>query len=871
MDAPSSPHSGERLRQERMRHNYRQQDVADSVGTTVSTVKRWERGSQQPGPYYRARLCALFGKSAEDLGLVPESSPTASPPQIEESTSVETLPLQPAASRLTPLPVRSPRPGIWNVPFARNPFFTGREDVFSHLQACFHADQPAGELPVALCGLGGMGKTQTAVEYCYRFSSAYQAVLWARADTREGLLSNLAVLAGLLELPEDQQQNQHQAITAVCTWLATHQGWLLVLDNVEDLGLIHELLPPRLPGHILLTARTQITGPFARRVELDPLTAEEGTLLLLRRCGQVHLDARLEELSASQWQLARQLSTLFDGLPLALDQAGAYIEETGCSLSHYLHAYQSMQKGLLSRRGTTGADHPASVFTTFSLTLERLAQEHPLAVDLLRLCAFLHPDAIPEELLAGWISDDPRALTAPTTYSLQLLDTILAILRRYSLLKRDPEARTFTIHRLVQAVLKEQMEEQETHSWANAVVEVVNRAFPDVEALTTWERCQRLLAQALACATLIEEEQVFSEAAGRLLQQLGIYLLEEAQFVQAESHLIHAYELRMRLFGEQHSVTAESLNYLAEIAYYQANYQRAEQLHSQALRIREQELGPQHPDVAASLNNLASAYWIQGKYRQAEPLYRRALQIREEVLGSEHLDTGEALQNLGTLFLDQGRSDEAEPLLERCLKICQQVLGSDHFYLMTIWNNLGRLYRIQGRYMEAKQLHLQAKLLGEQAHATQHTYYAMNLNSLGKLACIQQEWEQAESWYRQALQIRESVLGAEHPRTVQTLHDLAVLYHKQGQMERASKLYQQVLALREKVLPPDHPDTAKTLHQLAVLCEAQGNVQEAAALYQRALTIREHVFGTQHSKTIDTRQRLCAMLQALGKAEEAAP
>jgi tetratricopeptide (TPR) repeat protein/transcriptional regulator with XRE-family HTH domain len=813
MDAPSSPRSGERLRQERMRHNYRQQDVADYVGTTVSTVKRWERGSQQPGPYYRAKLCALFGKSAEELGFTPESSQPASPPEIEASTDVETVLLQPASSSLTSIAVRPHRSCIWNVPFPRNPFFTGREEVFSHIQAYLHAEKSAGEPPVALCGLGGMGKTQTAVEYCYRFSSEYQAVLWVRADTREGLLSNLAVLADLLELPENKEQNQQHAVKAVCTWLATHQGWLLVLDNVEDLGLIHELLPPRLSGHVLLTARTQITGPFARRIELEPLTGEEGTLLLLRRCGQVHLDAYLEELSASQLQLARQLSTLFDGLPLALDQAGAYIEETGCSLSHYLHSYQSMQKGLLSRRGTTGADHPASVFATFSLTLERLAQEHPLAVDLLRLCAFLHPDAIPEELLAGWISDDPSALTAPTTYSLQLLDTILAVLRRYSLLKRDPEARTLTIHRLVQAVLKEQMDEKDTHYWANAVVELVNHAFPNVEALTTWERCQRLLTQALTCVTLIEQEGIVSLAAGRLLHQTSTYLLEMARYAQAERCITLALAIRRQVLGEMHPAVAESLNHLAELFYYRGQYRQAEQLHRQALAIRQACLEPDHPDVLISQNNLAGVYWIQGRYHEAEPLYWRTLQQRERIYGPDHLDVAESMQNLAYLYVEQERYEEAEPLFQGCLRICQQQLGHDHAYLTTILNGLGTLHQRQGKSEQAEAFYQQALAIGQRGYPSDHPRLALIYGNLAELAYSRGDYAQAEALYQQAVQIEEQSLGPEHPRLARHLHGLAQLYQVQGRYSQAAKLYQRVITLHEKTLGSDHPETMTVREQ----------------------------------------------------------
>jgi tetratricopeptide (TPR) repeat protein/transcriptional regulator with XRE-family HTH domain len=838
MDAPSALSWKDRIRQERIRRNWRQQDLADQLGTTVVTIQRWERGTQQPGAYFRAKICALFGKSAEELGFVAPVQETAVAPREAEATF----------------------PFLWNVPYPRNPFFTGRGDILAtlHKQLC-QCHRLALTQSLAVSGLGGVGKTQIALEYAYRYGSAYTAVFWLNAETSQTLLSSFYTIAQLLELPESKAEHDLTLVArAVSRWLSFHKHWLLIFDNVEQIELLTPFLPSLHQGSLLLTTRLQAVGAIAQPIIVGPMEQEEGLLFLLQRSKVLRPGMPPSVVAPADLQAARNVVELLGCLPLALDQAGAYIEEAGCELARYSRLYREHAPLLLKRRGRAGENHPQSVTATVAFAVKRVQAQAPAAADLLRLCAFLGPENIPQELFVRRVgtASGPGLSFDPLEW-----DEALSVLRRYSLITRQADAGLLSLHRLVQVVLKAQMDQASYRQWACQAIETVNSAFPAVELLTTWSQCQRILPHALACATIIEEEQVISEAAGRLLQQLGIFLLVEAQYTQVESYLSRAYALRVRLFGEQHPATAESLNYLAELAYYRADYHQAEQLHAQALRIREQELGAQHPDVAISLNNLASAYWIQGKYRQAEPLYRRALQIREEVLGSDHLDTAEALQNLGALLLDQGRYDEAESLFERCLKICQQVLSPDHFYFMTIWNNLGRLYRAQGRYVEAKRFHLQAKMLGEQAHETQHPYYAMNLNNLGKLACIQQEWKQAESWYRQALQIRESVLGAEHPRTVQTLHDLAVLYNKQGQMGQAGELYQKVLALREKILPPDHPDIAKTLHHFAVLRTAQGNVQEATALYQRALTIREHVFGAQHPKTIETRERLCAVLQ----------
>jgi tetratricopeptide (TPR) repeat protein/transcriptional regulator with XRE-family HTH domain len=831
----------EQLKTQRLKRNWTQVYVATMIGTSDVEVSRWETGTAEPGLHFREKLCELFGTAPEALGLLP-------PAQAGPEGSIQALP--------------------WNVPARRNPLFTGREEVLTHLHSLLHSSKIVALTQVlAISGLGGIGKTQTAIEYAYRHRDDYSAVLWVKADTREVLASDFAALAHILHLAEQDEQDQHRAIQAVRRWLLTHSGWLLILDNVEDVTMFHEL-PSTEGGCVLLTTRSQVTGPFVRSLDLEQMTPEEGAIFLLRRAKLVEPQAPLEQASQENQDAAKAISRLLDGLPLALDQAGAYIEETGCGLSGYIERYQAQQATLLKRRGDLVIDHPASVTTTFSLAFARVEQTNQTASDLLRVCAMLDADAIPEELLLAETSE-PGTMLEPLARDALALDEALGVLRRSSLITRHTDAGLLSMHRLVQVVLQSQMDQSTYQYWAHKAIETVNRCFPPVELLTTWSQCQRLLPHALACATLIEQEEIISEAAGRLLHRIGMYLLEWARYAQAGSYLTRASLILRQVLGEEHLVVAESLNHQAELAYFQGDYPRAEHLHRQALRIREQQLGPRHVQTATSLNHLAASCWIQGKYRQAEPLYQRAFHIREELLGGDHLDTGETLLNLAALFLDQERYSEAEPLLERCLKIFQQMLGPDHLYLMTCWNELGRLYHAQGRYEEARQLYQQAKTLGEQAHATHHPFYAITLNRLARLACSEGAWTQAEAWYRQALEIWEDVQGPPKPRA-QILHNLAVLSQQRGWVDQALDLYQQALALREKALPPDHPDTAETLHDLAHFHYLQQRNEEARSLYQQALAIREQVFGPHHPKTEATRAAYVHLLREMGHEDEAA-
>lgn len=251
----------ERLRQERIRHNWRQQDVADQLGTTVITVKRWERGRQLPSSYFREKLCTLFGATAEELGFVSS--------------------LQEAAQEENKISSSS-----WNVPYRRNHFFTGREECLEHIYAQLQPAQEADASMLAISGLGGIGKTQLALEYAYRYRHHYAAVLWLQADTPERLRSELAWLAALFHLPEQKALDQEQAVRAVKRWFEEHANWLLILDNIEDVMVVSDMIPSGGAGHVLLTTRAQASGSFARRVNLETMTLDEGMLFLFPRDAQ---------------------------------------------------------------------------------------------------------------------------------------------------------------------------------------------------------------------------------------------------------------------------------------------------------------------------------------------------------------------------------------------------------------------------------------------------------------------------------------------------------------------------------------------------------------------------------------------------------
>lgn len=231
-------------------------------------------------------------------------------------------------------------PPIWNVPMPRNPFFMGREDLLAQLHTQLQSGQPATlSQPQAISGLGGIGKTQIAVEYAYCYRQEYQAVFWARAEDTEELNSSYTIIATLLNLPEKDAPEQSRVVQAVKTWLQTHQGWLLILDNADEPDVLPAFLPPAPGGHLLLTTRAAALGRLAHRLEVETFSLELGALFLLRRAGIILADAELVQASKEDQTIAVQMVQELGGLPLALDQAGAYLETTGCGLAAYQQLY----------------------------------------------------------------------------------------------------------------------------------------------------------------------------------------------------------------------------------------------------------------------------------------------------------------------------------------------------------------------------------------------------------------------------------------------------------------------------------------------------------------------------------------------------
>jgi tetratricopeptide (TPR) repeat protein len=749
---------------------------------------------------------------------------------------------------------------IWNVAYRRNPFFTGRENILTYLHNKPTANRAAASTqPQVISGIDGFGKTQIALEYAYRYRDDYEAVFWVNADSREILASDFARIAEILDLPEKDKQNQNIAVNAARHQLQTSAGWLLILDNVSDIEMVRNFFPTRGRGHILMVTRELVPRTFALNIEIHKMEPANEVLFLLKRAGIIAPDAPLAAASRAEHEKAREISLALHGLPLALDLAGAYIGEVQCSLAGYLNLYKQEKAKVLKQQGGSMPDYLEPVATTLAISLERVERVNPAAAELLRLCAFLHPDAIPEEMLTNAASELGSILRPVLTDWFEFNKTIRE-LRRYSLIQRNLSNSTLTLHRLLQAALRESMGQVMQDQWARQAVGVVKQAFPGVEP-AVWQHCHRFLPHMLVCATSIEQWNMEFPDAARLLEQTGDCLQARVQYEPAEPLLRRALTIREKLLGLDHPNLPLFLSNLALFYEKQGKYAQAEPFYQRTLAIREKVLGSEHLDVAQCLNNLAVIYREQGKYILTEPLLQRALEIRKKALGPDHPDVATVLSNLATLYRLQGRYTQAEPFFQRALAIRERILGPDHPDVAKSCNALAGLYRAQGKYTQAEALYQRALAINERVLGPVHPDLATTLNNLALLYHNTGKHTLAEPLYQRALAIYEWLLGSEHPYVANCLSNLAMLYDGQGMYEQAEHLYQRALTICEKVPGPEHPYVAVSLNNLATFYTAQGKYIRAKPLFERALAIGERTLGPYHPDLAQFLENYATLLQ----------
>jgi tetratricopeptide (TPR) repeat protein len=628
---------------------------------------------------------------------------------------------------------------MWNVPYSRNPFFTGREDTLLTVRTRLEVSGRAA-LTQALSGMGGIGKTQTAIEYAYRYRDQYRAVMWVSSDTDITTKTSLVAIASGLGLVSKDDPDHNRALEAVKRWCDTNSRWLLVFDNADHPQLVKPFLPSSPRGHILLTSRAHVLDSVGVAKPLDVLEmpSQDAIDFLFARTGRI---ASPEEKEAAV-ALAKELGHL----PLALEQAAAFIAAHDTLFKDYVASYRRRRLELLNETRPVAGDYPASVETTWAMNFAEMARADQVAAEVLRVSAFLAPESIPVEIFidgASELGGQIATFVAKAGGDPLIGDRLLEPLTRYSLIRRDVASLTYTIHRLVQAVVRRSLDDDSRRQWALHATRALDKIFPS-GSYDTWHQCDRLVAHGVAVAALVAEFGFGAADAGNVVNGVACYL-------------------RMR-----------------------GDYGEAERIHRQSVALRERDSGPDDPEVATCLNNLALVYIDRFDFGRAEPLLVRSLQIMQRAAGHGGEDTSLALNNLGMCYVRSGKYFEAQPLLEQALAYEQGLSERQDFFYATILNNIAELQLGLGNNDEALRLCQEALELREKIGNPEKL--GRSYITMATVLARQGEGARAEEFFKKALGNRESVYGLEHPELILTLRRYSDWLKSQGHADESAMM-----------------------------------------------------------------------------------
>ncbi len=626
-------------------------------------------------------------------------------------------------------------PALHNLPFPTlGPLFTGRDEALKHLEESLA--RPGGTTAIvqseAIHGLGGIGKTRLAVEHAWRCGSRYTAVWFVQADSPENLNRNLGALAGpsLLHLPE-WQASEPEVVGAVLRWLREHPGWLLILDNVdtkEAAAAVREMLPLLSGGRVLLTSRLSQWPPELRKQELETMTPDDAVRFLLERTETERETATDDPVQA------RRLAEVLGGLPLALEQAAAYIGTNRMRFADYLEEWEKDRAGLIGWYNSQTMHYPAAVAVTWKKTFDQLG---PTAGALLRLTAFLAPDPMQVEMFEKGeeFVRQAAALLADETgrpIDAVLLQAAVADLAGYSMVTRESR-QMFVVHRLVQEALRCQIPGTVRAEWIGLSLRTVNRfSPPKPDDVRTWPVWDRLRPHAAAVVGRADGTEITAPT-GRLMNQLGQLLAAKGLYREAEPLMRRALAIDEASFGNEHPKVAIRLNNLAQLLQATNRLVEAEPLMRRALTIDESAFGNEHPNFSRHLNNLAQLLKATNRLPEAEPLMRRSLAIDEAAFGDEHPRLAIDLNNLASLLKATHRLPEAEPLMRRALAIDENSFGNEHPAVARDLHNLAQLLKATNHIAEAKPLMSRAVEIFEQSLGPDHPHTKIARRNLAKM------------------------------------------------------------------------------------------------------------------------------------------
>ncbi|WP_344406665.1 FxSxx-COOH system tetratricopeptide repeat protein [Streptomyces longisporus] len=743
--------------------------------------------------------------------------------------------LPPGAVR-PPAEVAAPA-GLDNLP-VRPRMFVGRTTELDRLDAALAA--PGGVVVQAMHGLGGIGKSTLAAHWAATRAHGCTPVRWINASSATSVQEGLVELATALESGLPDALSPKDLAERALQWLATHSGWLLILDNVNDPSDIAPLLARPTNGRFLITSRlATVWHNVTTTVRLDVLDEAESLDLLTRiatHAGPRDLDG------------ASELCAELGHLPLAVEQAAAYLAQNPLTPRAYLALLDEYPAEMYGD-GAVVTPHEHTIAKIWNVTLDRITALQPQAADLLRLLAWYAPDQIPVTILDG-LANPPALIKA------------IGILNAYSMITADPAAQTLAVHRLVQAVTRTP-DPSERHRTPQLVDQALTQATKQLhDALPAdwddpvdWPTWRTLIPHIDALADHSPAD-TDTHSTAYLFNLTGQFLDGQGQLTRAIGHLRRALAGTVRVLGEDHPNTLACRSTLANAYRSAGDLGQAIPLLEQALADMVRALGENHPDTLSTRHNLACTYRSAGDLRRAIELHERTLTDMVIVLGGYHPYTLTARHNLARTYREAGDLGRAIGLHERTLADRVRVLGEDHPDTLASCHDLALSYREAGDPERAiamfeRTLDDRVRVLGKD-----HPYTLASRHNLARAYQEAGHLARGIQLLKQTLADMVRALGENHPDTLACRSTLAGAYLRAGDLGQAIPLLEQTLTGRVRALSEDHPDTLVSRNNLAFAYGVAGDLGQAIPLLEQTLTDSMRVLGEDHSLTRNVRNLL---------------
>jgi tetratricopeptide (TPR) repeat protein len=737
-----------------------------------------------------------------------------------------------------------------------NLYFTGREDILRTIKIFLERKQH-----VALQGYSGIGKTRTAIEYALQNSEYYSHIFFINASGRELELSLQKVAVELnpawsyLHKFEDFQREFK-------SWLETHEGWLLIFDNVDDINQIRALIPANRKGHILYTTNLRQINTIARLIKLDEMPPDEGAALLIKR-KLSNPDATINDVSDEEQNYARGLSEETQGLPLFLNIAGSFIAVEEMSIESFYYYYLENKAEILKAHDIADNYEHGSVFVAFTLAYEKIKQPNDnsererliakAAQILLHICAFLVPHNIPEEIILSYFVNIDEELNSIAEDE-SLWRAVIRKVKHFGFLERDNENRTINIHSLTQEVIKLHLNDELKKDIIEKIIFIMSGLFPPPDFINR-PVYELLIPHALRILEYRHIFQIKSDAAVDLLINCGNHFELFGGYEQCLDLYKLSEELSQSLYGTEHPITISSRNGLGEIYRKLGKIDKAIEIFENLLKLKERFIST-NPELLFPINNnLAHAYIEKGKFPEAEKLLHEAKDLGEQNYEESIHELALIYNGLSSFYHIQNDYDKAIDYLSKALSINQERYGNNHPETLINLNNLAQILGETGELDTALKLHKQILKARKEFYEKDHFDIAITYFNLAGCYKRKGELDKALRRFQRALDIFTEEYGENnHPKIAECLNSIGMIYEEQRKFGAAEECLKKSIEIYERFLGEESPDVAHVLIGLALFYDTTNKPEKALQTLERAINILSDKFGSNHHKTQSARQ-----------------